>query len=37
LIDKNCIYSSKPSIILDEGLYAAPDKPAKTVAAPFIT
>jgi len=37
LIDKYGIYSSNPSIILDEGLYAAPDKPAETVAAPFIT
>jgi len=37
LIDKYCIYSSNPSITLDEGLYAAPDKAAETVAAPFIT
>jgi len=36
LIFKYCIYSSNPSIILDEGLYAAPDNAAETVAAPPI-
>jgi len=37
LMDKYCIYSSNPSMILDEGLCAAPEKPTETVAAPFIT
>jgi len=36
-IDKYCMYSRSPSIILDEGLYAAPENPAETVAAPVIT
>jgi len=36
LSDKYYIFSSNPSIILDEGLYAAPDKPADIIAAPFI-
>jgi len=35
--DKYCMYSRRPSIILDEGLYAAPEKPTDTVAAPVIT
>jgi len=34
MIDKYCIYSSSPSIILEDGLYAAPNKPAESVAEP---